>query len=79
MDYARGYSPFDQIRRYAEYDQAETQRLYEETFPAYEEAFPASKTVHEYTSEQDGNTVIVFNKKVVIVTASGDVREYARA
>jgi hypothetical protein len=69
--YRRGYSPLDHMKAYLDHDVSETTRLYEEAF-----GLPA--TEHEYTSEQNGNTVIVFNTKVVIVTESGDVREYAR-
>jgi len=72
MDYERAWTPYDHMRAYQEHDRAETTRL-------YEEAFGLPRTRHEYTSEQDGNTVIVFSTKVIIVTASGDVREYARA
>lgn len=69
--YGRYYSPLDHMKAYVQSDVDETQRLYEEAFN-----LPATK--HEYTSEQNGNTVVVFNTKVVIITETGDVREYAR-
>lgn len=78
MDYdkpfGRGgaWSALDHMRQYAEADVAETARL-------YRERSDPRKTLHEFTGEKDGTTVIVFNTKVVIVQANGTVQEFARA
>jgi hypothetical protein len=67
-----GAGPYDQMRVYQEHDVAETVRL-------YDEVNDPRKTLHEFTVERDGVTVVVFNTKVVIVHENGDVQEFARA
>lgn len=77
MDYddnrpwGRGWSALDHMRMYAKADVDENARL-------YREHFEPRKTLHEFTGEQDGTTVIVFNTKVVVVKENGTVQEFAR-
>ena len=49
-----------------------------ETARLYREQSDPRKTLHEFTGEQDGTTVVVFNTKVVIVQPNGSVQEFAR-
>jgi hypothetical protein len=67
-----GASPYDQMRAYNDYDVDYAHRL-------YKEVQEPRKTLHEFTAEQDGTTVIVFNTKIVIVKENGVVQEFARA
>jgi len=74
MDNDRPYSPYDHMLAYQERDVNETKRLYDEVFKVDER-----KTLHEYTVESNGITVVIFNTKVVVVMANGTVEEFARA
>jgi hypothetical protein len=68
----RGYSPLDHMKAYNDYDVDYAHRL-------YNEVQEPRKTLHEFTVERDGVTVVVFNTKVVVVHENGDVQEFARA
>ena len=71
-DFDRAYSPYDHTRAYQEHDVSEARRLFDEKFYAPE-------TLHEFTVENNGVTVVVFNTKVVLVQENGTVEEFARA
>jgi hypothetical protein len=62
------------MRAYQERDVNETRRLYDEVFKIDER-----KTLHEFTAESNGITVVIFNTKVVVVMANGTVQEFARS
>lgn len=64
--------PMERMRAYQQNDIAETEKL-------YEFADEPRKTLHEFTSEKNGFTIVVFNTKIVVVKENGVVEEFARA
>ena len=66
-----GASPYDQMRAHQQRELVATQKLRDEVLTPRE-------TVHEFTAESNGITVVIFNTKVMLIHKNGEMHEFPR-